>query len=68
MDCLTCHSVYGIKLQAGDFVVSREASHECVSDHAINFFAEDWKEVLGVVVEYFIDNHRLYLGAVGPTR
>lgn len=52
----------GAELTADGLVVLKVTCGEGVFDRSMDLFAEDSEEVVYVVVEYFVDDHRLYLG------
>lgn len=58
----------GVELLADGFVAPKEACRECVLDRGIDLLAEGREEVVGVIVDFFVDDHRLYLGAGQPAK
>lgn len=60
---LECFNDGGVELLTDGFVVPKEACGECIFHHSIDVLRENREEVVGEVVDFFVEYHKLYLGA-----
>lgn len=51
----------GVELLANGFIVSKKDCCECIFDPFIDLIMEDREEIVDVVVDYFVEGHRLPL-------